>query len=109
VLTVLGYMALGVLLVGGLFLLASRLLPAGEQLAAPVRDEPIWDLPPDQPIQAQDVAVVRLPVALRGYRFQETDRLLDRLAEELRERDELIARLRAGEAASAGAAEADGD
>jgi hypothetical protein len=33
-------------------------------------------------------------VALRGYRFAETDVLLDRLAEELRVRDELIAKLR---------------
>ena len=116
-LTVLGYLALAVLLVGGLFLIASKCLPAGEQLAAPVRDEPIWDLPAGQPIRAHDVAVVRLPVAVRGYRFQETDRLLDRLAEELRERDELIARLRVGEAATRGAgdtvgtdaAAADGD
>jgi len=37
---------------------------------------------------------VRLPVALRGYRFAETDLLLDRLVEELRARDEEIARLR---------------
>jgi len=37
---------------------------------------------------------VRLPVALRGYRFAETDLLLDRLVEELRARDEEIAGLR---------------
>ena len=36
---------------------------------------------------------MRLPVALRGYRFAETDLLLDRLTEELRLRDEEIARL----------------
>ena len=41
-----------------------------------------------------DVAAVRLPVALRGYRFAETDLLLDRLADELRERDAEIARLK---------------
>jgi hypothetical protein len=98
VLTVVGYAGLAVLLVGGLFLLASKLLPAGEQLAPPVRDEPIWNLPADRPIRAQDVAVVRLPVAMRGYRFAETDRLLDRLAEELRVRDEEIARLGGGDA-----------
>ena len=40
------------------------------------------------------MAAVRLPVALRGYRFAETDLLLDRLAEELRARDEEIDRLR---------------
>ena len=92
-LTVLGYSALAVLMVGGLFLLASKLLPAGEQLAPSVRDEPIWSLPADRPIGAYDVAVVRLPVAIRGYRFAETDQLLDRLAEELRLRDAEIARL----------------
>ncbi len=40
------------------------------------------------------MAAVRLPVALRGYRFAETDLLLDRLAEELRARDAEIDRLR---------------
>ena len=40
------------------------------------------------------VSAARLPVALRGYRFAETDRLLDRLAEELDRRDAEIARLR---------------
>lgn len=92
-LTVLGYAALAVLVVGALFLLASKLLPAGEQLAPSVRDEPIWSLPPERPLSGYDVAVVRLPVAIRGYRFAETDQLLDRLAEELRLRDEQIARL----------------
>jgi hypothetical protein len=33
-------------------------------------------------------------VALRGYRFAETDLLLDRLTDELRQRDDEIARLR---------------
>ena len=37
---------------------------------------------------------MRLPVALRGYRFAETDLLLDRLAAELRVRDAEIERLR---------------
>ncbi len=36
---------------------------------------------------------MRLPVALRGYRFAETDLLLDRLVEEIRTRDEHIDRL----------------
>jgi hypothetical protein len=87
-----GLLAIG--LVGGLFMLAARLLPAGEQIAPPIRDEPLWVLPPDRALSATDVAEVRLPVALRGYRFAETDLLLDRLGEELRARDEEIARLR---------------
>jgi DivIVA domain-containing protein len=78
-----------------LFALAARFLPAGEQIAPPLRDEPPWDLPADRPLSADDVDEVRLPVALRGYRFAETDLLLDRLAGELRARDAEIARLRA--------------
>jgi hypothetical protein len=88
------YGLLAVVVAVGLFLLATRFLPAGEQIAPPLRDEPPWDLPPDRTLEAADVDAVRLPVALRGYRFAETDLLLDRLATELRTRDEQIARLR---------------
>jgi hypothetical protein len=88
------YGLLAVVVAVGLFLLATRFLPAGEQIAPPLRDEPPWDLPPDRNLEAADVDAVRLPVALRGYRFAETDLLLDRLATELRTRDEEIARLR---------------
>lgn len=90
------YGLLAVLLAGALFLLAAFLLPAGEQIAPPIRDEPVWDLPAGRRMAAEDVVDVRLPVALRGYRFAETDRLLDRLAEELQARDAEIARLRSG-------------
>lgn len=98
------YALLAVLVGLGLFLLAAHVLPAGEQIAPPLRDEPVWHLPAGHRLSAGDVAGVRLPVALRGYRFSETDVLLDRLAEELRARDEEIARLRGGLPAS-GAAE----
>src|SRR5579859_2686989 len=80
----------------GLFLLAANFLPAGEQIAPPLRDEPPWELPATRRLAADDIASVRLPVALRGYRFAETDLLLDRLGEELRARDEELARLRRG-------------
>jgi DivIVA domain-containing protein len=83
-----------VVIAGVLFLLATRFLPAGEQIAPAVRDEPPWELPDERRLTAEDVDDLRLPVALRGYRFAETDLLLDRLAEELRSRDEEIARLR---------------
>ncbi len=39
---------------------------------------------------------MRLPVALRGYRFAETDQLLDTLAEEIRWRDAELEQLRGG-------------
>jgi hypothetical protein len=79
-----------------LFFLFARFVPSGEQIAPPLRDEPLWLAPAGQRILAEDVENLRLPVALRGYRFAETDRLLDRLASELRERDAEIARLKSG-------------
>ena len=93
-LTLLGYALLAIVLAGVLFLLASYFLPAGEQIAPVIRDEPLWELPAERELTATDVATVKLPVALRGYRFAETDLLLDRLADELRTRDEELARLR---------------
>jgi DivIVA domain-containing protein len=48
-------------------------------------------------LTGEDVDAVRLPVALRGYRFAEVDILLERLALELRRRDVEIARLRGEE------------
>jgi hypothetical protein len=93
-LTLVLYGLLAVLLAGVLFLAAAYLLPAGEQIAPPIRDEPIWDLPSGTQLASDEIQTVRLPVALRGYRFAETDLLLDRLAEELRSRDEEIDRLR---------------
>src|SRR5664279_3502106 len=88
------YGLLALVVGGALFLLAACLLPAGEQIAPPIRDEPVWELPADRRLDPVDVAAVRLPVALRGYRFRETDLLLDRLADELRGRDEEIAMMR---------------
>jgi hypothetical protein len=45
-------------------------------------------------MQPDDLDRVRIPVSLRGYRFAETDDLIDRLAAEIVVRDEEIARLR---------------
>ena len=95
------YGAIAIVVGGLLFVIAARFLPAGEQIAPPLRDEPIWALPDDRQLGAEDVDTVRLPVALRGYRFAETDILLDRLASELRRRDEEIERLRNHAAAPA--------
>jgi hypothetical protein len=86
-----GFVAL--VAVGVLFVLAVRFLPAGEQIAPPAPDVKLWTLA-DHELSSQDVIDVRLPVALRGYRFAETDALLDRLSVELRDRDAEIARLR---------------
>jgi hypothetical protein len=94
VLTLALYGVLALIVIAIVFLILTRVLPAGEQIAAPVRDDPIWSLPGSRLITPDEVATVRLPVAVRGYRFAETDQLIDRLADELRQRDEEIARLR---------------
>ena len=94
-LTLAGYGLLAVVIMAVLYVVAAKVLPAGEQIAPAVRDDAPWALPATRELTAADVAEVRLPVALRGYRFAETDLLLDRLGEELRGRDAEIARLRA--------------
>ncbi len=98
-LTLLLYLLLAVVAATVLFLVAVFLLPRGEQIAPPVTDVRPWQELPQRPLEPADVAGVRLPVTLRGYRFAETDLLLDRLTEELRVRDEEIERLRESAAA----------
>jgi DivIVA domain-containing protein len=100
VLSLVLYGLLAIVVIAVLYLITVRFLPAGEQIAPSVRDELPWALPSGRRLQAEDVAAVRLPVALRGYRFAETDVLLDRVAEELRARDEEIERLRSGAVAA---------
>jgi hypothetical protein len=94
VLTLLLYGLLAILVIAGLFALAVFVLPKGEQIAPPAPDTRPWESLPDRKLRPEDVVSARLPVALRGYRFAETDLLLDRLTEELRLRDDEIARLR---------------
>jgi DivIVA domain-containing protein len=62
-------------------------------------DRPASSLPgrglPSGPIGVDDLERVRFSPALRGYRMDEVDDVLDRLTEELGRRDEEIAELRA--------------
>ena len=88
------YGLLAILVIAGLFALAVFVLPKGEQIAPATPDTRPWETLPDRKLRPEDVVSARLPVALRGYRFAETDLLLDRLTEELRLRDDEIARLR---------------
>jgi DivIVA domain-containing protein len=66
------------------------------------RDDPLLtDAPPDRPdlalpeasLRPQDVEEVRFSMALRGYRMDEVDAVLARLADELAERDRRLAEL----------------
>ena len=82
-LTLLLYGLLAVLVIGILFVAAVYFLPRGEQLATPAPDSRTWAQLPRGHIRPDDVTAMRLPVALRGYRFAETDLLLDRLTDEL--------------------------
>jgi hypothetical protein len=102
VLTLLLYALLAIIVVAGLFALAVFVLPKGEQIAPPAPDARPWEVLPDRQLRPEDVVAARLPVALRGYRFAETDLLLDRLTEELRIRDDEIARLRGARPSTTG-------
>ncbi|WP_432515241.1 DivIVA domain-containing protein [Kineococcus sp. SYSU DK001] len=52
---------------------------------------------PEGPVAAADVDAVRFSLGLRGYRMDEVDAVLDRLREEIRERDEELAAWRTAE------------
>jgi hypothetical protein len=95
VLTLLVYLVLALVAVGGLYGLAV-LFVSREQISPASADRAPWGLKGEM-LQAEDIVEMRLPVALRGYRFAETDLLLDRLSDELRVRDDEIARLRAAQ------------
>lgn len=62
----------------------------GGELSREEPDRPPVRLPNDRPVDAVDVNRLRLPVAFRGYRMEDVDRVLDRLAGELAERDRQI-------------------
>ncbi|MGD7705801.1 DivIVA domain-containing protein [Microlunatus sp. Y2014] len=71
----------------------------GELRPEPIRDTYRQPLP-HRPLAAQDLDNVRFGVTVRGYAMRQVDDLLDRLANELAQRDQEIAVLRAGSAPS---------
>jgi DivIVA domain-containing protein len=92
--TVLGYI-LALLVVGGvLFLAASFAFGRGEEMAPVLPDGTPVELPEGRLARGDDLRGLRLSVALRGYRMDEVDWLLDKLSEQLDNRDREIARLR---------------
>ena len=62
----------------------------GGELSHEEPDRPPVRLPDDRMVDAIDINRLRFPVAFRGYRMDEVDRVLDRLAGELAERDRQI-------------------
>lgn len=69
------------------------------QLDDSVRTTPFEPLP-SGPVTADEVASVRFDQTVRGYRMGQVDDVLDRLRDELAQRDAEIARLRAAESPS---------
>jgi len=62
-------------------------------LDAPASSLPSRGLPPGD-VSADDLGAVRFAPALRGYRMDQVDAVLDRLADELARRDAELRRLR---------------
>ena len=89
----LGYLLLALVVAALLFYGVVAMLPGGLSLT-PQRDSRPFELPADRRMVRADLERVRIPVSVRGYRFAETDDLIDRLAAEIVVRDEEIARLR---------------
>jgi hypothetical protein len=89
----LGYLLLALVVAALVFYAVVALLPDGLSLT-PQRDDRPFELPADRRMVPDDLDRVRIPVSVRGYRFAETDDLIDRLAAEIVVRDEEIARLR---------------
>jgi DivIVA domain-containing protein len=66
-------------------------------------------IPRNRPMTPQDVIGLRFALAFRGYRMEEVDDALDRLAAEIAARDEAIERLRSGTPATEAAAEVEAE
>jgi hypothetical protein len=93
VLVFVGYALIAVIVAALLFYAAVALVPEGLSVV-PERDEIPFALPENRRLDSADLARIRIPVAMRGYRFTETEDLIDRLVAEISDRDEELARLR---------------
>lgn len=84
------------LVVAVLFAVAAVAAGRGGSLAEAPRDAADVGFPTGRAVRAEDLESVRFSMALRGYRMAEVDEALDRLADELADRDARIAELEAG-------------
>lgn len=64
----------------------------GDALLAVRPDRPPLDLPP-RPLTGADLTELRFAVGMRGYRMDEVDAVLDRVGDELDQRDAQIGAL----------------
>ena len=84
------WVLLGIVVLGGVAVVAAG---RGEGLPPAEPDRPDLTLPAEHPLLRADVDAVRFSVGLRGYRMDEVDDVLDRVAADLEERDVRIAAL----------------
>ncbi len=86
------FVLLGIVVLGGIAVVAAG---SGDGLRAPVVDQAPLELAPDRLVGRPDVDGLKFSVGLRGYRMDEVDDVLDRLAVDIEQRDLEIAVLRA--------------
>jgi DivIVA domain-containing protein len=82
------WVLLAIVVLGGVAVVAAG---RGEGLTAAEPDRPDLSMPLDRPFMRTDVDQLRFSVGLRGYRMDEVDDVLDRLAYDLEARDARIA------------------
>ena len=87
-------LVLVLLVIGAVVAVATGRISGGMAPATSMR--PYRGLP-EGPVVAADVDDVRFSLGLRGYRMDEVDAVLDRLREEIRERDEELTAWRTAE------------
>jgi len=92
------YVVLVLAALGVLFVVAAVAAGRGDLMADVNPDRRPVELP-DRSLRADDLELLRFGVGFRGYRMDQVDAVLDRLAVELAQRDELIAALEARVAA----------
>ena len=106
------WVLLAIVVLGGVAVVAAG---RGQGLTVAEPDRPDLTVPPDRPLMRTDVDMLRFSVGLRGYRMDEVDDVLDRLAYDLEARDarisvleqEVAARWTAATAPAAGTAAGD--
>jgi DivIVA domain-containing protein len=82
----------GIAILGAVALVASG---SGDGLDPPLSDRPGPWTPSERPVSGDDLRRARFGMAFRGYRMSEVDQLIDRVAQELVLRDQLIDELEA--------------
>ena len=84
------WVLLGIAILGGVAAVAAG---RGDGLEPHNPDRPDVSLPADRPVVREDIDRLRFSVGFRGYRMDEVDDVLDRVAADLAHRDQLIGQL----------------